>query len=143
MLSFEVKEITPDISGYSGPGSWMNAVFDVCFLVDGWPHRIFVGPGTMRCCGMGQLQRLGDIISLPEFLQQEVFDFLKKSFGPTDKNQGRISSYKHNQLFCTHENGVLEKFPVFMRVFNVKKEMTWQAASEPGHRTALYSINFV
>ncbi len=143
MLLFEVKEITPDISGYSCPGSWLNAVFEVCFLVDGWTHRIYVGPGTMRCCGMGQLQRMGEIIHLSENLQQEVYLFLKKSFGPTDKDHGRISGYKHNQLFCTHADGVLEQYPIFMSVFNVKKEMTWQSASEPGHRTALYSINFV
>ena len=143
MLSFEVKEITPTITGFSSLGGWSNAVFQVSYQYGGWIYEFFVGPGTMRCCGMGHLQKISNILGHSKECLQEIYDFLKKSFGPTEKNKGRISGYKHNQLFYTHADGIVEAYPIFMEVFNVKKEMTWQSASEPSHRTALYSINFV
>lgn len=143
MLSFDVKEITPNICGFSASQSWMNSVFQVSFHHDGWTYEFFVGPGTMRCCGMGQVQKTSNIMGHSKEHLQEIYDFLYKSFGPTEKDKGRISGYKHNQLFCTHMDGMLENYPLFMEVFKVRKEMTWQSASEPHHRTALYSINFV
>ena len=143
MLSFDIKEITPRIEMFSAPNSWMNTVFEVSFRNEEWTYVFFVGPGTMRCCGMGQVQKISSIMPHSEEHLQEIYDFLYKSFGPTDKDKGRISGYKHNQLFFTHADGIGENYPLFMEVFKVRKEMTWQSASEPHHRTALYSINFV
>jgi len=143
VLSFDVEEVTPNITGFSTHKAWSNAVFKVSYQYDGWTRVFFVCPGTMLCCGMGHLQKISSIIGHSKENLQEIYDFLKKSFGPTNKDKGRISDYKHNQLFCTHADGMSEKYPLFMEVFKVRKEMTWQSASEPNHRTALYSINFV
>ena len=102
-----------------------------------------VSTGMLSCCGMGGLTNLKYLPYVEKEELDEIYLFLKKRFGPTSKRDGRISTYPYNQLFYTHADGWMEKYPAIMEALHVKKEMTWQSASEPGHLTALYSINFV